>query len=75
MLRFHPPPMPVAWFAAEDLARAAALFPADRPVIALAPTANWAPKVWPAERFVALYQRLAATRMPGRGAGDPRRPR
>jgi len=23
------------------------------------PTANWAPKVWPAERFVALYQRLA----------------
>ena len=66
VLRLPSAPMPVAWFAAEDLARATALFPArGAPVIALAPTANWAPKVWPAERFVALYQRLAATCVPG----------
>ncbi len=57
--------MPVVWFSDEDSARATALVPAGRPVIALAPTANWAPKVWPAERFVALFQRLAETHMPG----------
>jgi heptosyltransferase III len=57
-------PLPVVWFSAEDSARAAALLPAGRPVIALAPTANWTPKVWPAERFVALFQRLAETYIP-----------
>ena len=45
------------------------------PVIALAPTANWAPKVWPAERFVALFQRLATEPFPGRGPGGDRRSR
>jgi len=58
-------PLPVVWFSAEDSARAAALFPSGQPVIALAPTANWAPKVWPAERFVALFQRLSETYIPG----------
>jgi heptosyltransferase III len=57
-------PRPVAWFAPEDATRVAALLP-DGPVIALAPTANWAPKVWPAERFAALFRRLAETHMPG----------
>jgi heptosyltransferase III len=58
-------PLPVVWFSAEDSAHVASLFPAGRPVIALAPTANWAPKVWPAERFVALFQRLVDTHIPG----------
>lgn len=58
-------PLPVAWFTAEDSARASALLPAGRPVIVLAPSANWAPKVWPAERFVAVFQRLAANAIPG----------
>jgi heptosyltransferase-3 len=57
-------PLPVVWFSAEDDARAGALLPAGRPVIALAPTANWTPKVWPAERFVTLFQRLAETYIP-----------
>jgi heptosyltransferase III len=57
-------PLPVVWFSAEDSDRAAALFPSGRPVIALAPTANWAPKVWPADRFVALFQRLCETYIP-----------
>jgi hypothetical protein len=43
VLRLDPPPLPVAWIAPEDQARATALLPADRPIIALAPTANWAP--------------------------------
>jgi ADP-heptose:LPS heptosyltransferase len=65
VLGLDPPPLPVVWTAPEDRARAAALLPADRPVVALAPTANWAPKVWPAERFVAAFRALAADGLPG----------
>ena len=65
VLRLNKAPLPVVWFSAEDDARAIGLLPPGRPVIVLAPTANWAPKVWPAERFVALFQRLAATCVPG----------
>jgi ADP-heptose:LPS heptosyltransferase len=62
VLRLDPPPMPVAWFSGDDMARAAALLPSDgRPVIVLAPTANWRPKIWPADRFVDLFERLSAT--------------
>jgi ADP-heptose:LPS heptosyltransferase len=56
---FTPPPLPVAWTAPEDDAKAAALL-GDTPVIALGPTANWDGKIWPPERFVAEYQALAA---------------
>ncbi len=65
VLGVHPAPPPVVWFAPEDAARAAALSPPGRPVIVLAPTANWAPKIWPAERFVDLFHRLTATCLPG----------
>ncbi len=64
VLRLTPPPMPVAWFDAEDAARVAGFFTAGRPVVALAPTANWGPKIWPPDRFAALFQRLAASRLP-----------
>ncbi|MBN8903958.1 MAG: glycosyltransferase family 9 protein [Rhodospirillales bacterium] len=56
LLGLDPPPLPVVWTDAADEALAAALLPADRRVVALAPTANWAPKTWPAERFAALLQ-------------------
>ena len=65
VLGLDPPPLPVTWTAAADRARAASLLPADRPVVALAPTANWAPKVWPAERFAALFRALAAEPLAG----------
>jgi heptosyltransferase-3 len=65
VLGLDPPPLPVAWTAPEDRARAAALLPAGRRVIALGPTANWPPKVWPAERFAALFQVLASGPVPG----------
>jgi heptosyltransferase III len=65
VLRLEPPPLPVVWYSAEDSARALRLLPPDRPVIVLAPTANWAPKVWPAERFVTLFQRVEAAHMRG----------
>jgi ADP-heptose:LPS heptosyltransferase len=65
LLRLSPPPLPVAWTAPEDRARAAALLPAGGPVLALAPTANWSGKVWPAERFVALARALLAGPLAG----------
>jgi heptosyltransferase III len=65
VLRLDPPPLPVVWTAPQDNARAAVLLPADRPVVALAPTANWPPKTWPAERFAALFQALRAGPLPG----------
>jgi len=64
ILGLDPPPLPVAWTAAEDRARAAALLPAGRTLIGLGPTANWAPKVWPADRFAELYRALLE-RLPG----------
>jgi ADP-heptose:LPS heptosyltransferase len=56
--------LPVAWVSAADILQAAALIPAGGPVIGLGPTANWDGKIWPAERFVALFHVLAA-RLPG----------
>lgn len=64
VLRLDPPPPPVVWTAPEDEARARSLLPAQGRLIALGPTANWSGKVWPAERFVALFD-LVAARYPG----------
>lgn len=68
VLGLAPPPLPVAWSSAADQARAAALLPAGAPVIGLGPTANWRGKVWDANRFVALFDRLAAADGPLPGA-------
>lgn len=62
-LGFNPPPIPVAWTAPEDDAQASKLL-GDGPVIALAPTANWEGKVWPAERFIKLFYEVQA-KLPG----------
>ena len=75
ILGLDPPPPPVAWTGPEDRARAASLLPDGAVIIALAPTANWAPKIWPAERFAALFRALAAEwRWLGRDAGLASRP-
>ena len=65
VLKLDPPPLPVVWTGPEDQARARLLLPDGRPIVALGPTANWAPKTWPAERFAALFQLLAAGPLPG----------
>jgi len=54
---FSPAPLPVAWTAPADDARAAALI-GEAPIIALGPTANWDGKIWPPERFAELFQAL-----------------
>jgi len=59
ILSLTPPPLPVAWFNAADERRVRHVLGTDRPFIALAPTANWAPKVWPADRFAAAFRALA----------------
>jgi ADP-heptose:LPS heptosyltransferase len=58
ILALSPPPPPVVWTAPADVQRIAEIL-ADAPVIALAPTANWLPKVWPPERFAAFFHRMA----------------
>ena len=58
-------PLPVTWTAPEDREKAASLLPADGPIIALGPTANWAEKIWPPERFGKLFHALAAGPLPG----------
>jgi len=59
-LKLAEPPLPMAWWEAEDEAFAASVLPAEGMLIALCPTANSADKIWPADRFVALWERLAA---------------
>jgi ADP-heptose:LPS heptosyltransferase len=65
VIGIEPPALPVAWFDAADRARAECLIPAGAPVIGLGPTANWVGKIWPAERFVALFRGLAEGRVGG----------
>jgi ADP-heptose:LPS heptosyltransferase len=49
---------PRVWLAERQIRAACELVPGGGPVLALAPTANWGGKQWPAERFVTLAQRL-----------------
>ncbi|MEO0034855.1 MAG: hypothetical protein RLZZ501_878 [Pseudomonadota bacterium] len=60
LLDLDPPPPPCLWAGAAQHEAAARLIPAGPPVLAVGPTANWAAKQWPAERFVAAIGRLTA---------------
>src|SRR4051812_12865788 len=64
MLGLSPPPLPVVWIDEADQAQADIRLQTNRPIIALAPTANWQPKVWPAQRFADVFRRLAASDIP-----------
>ncbi|WP_299444534.1 glycosyltransferase family 9 protein [uncultured Rhodospira sp.] len=67
---FSHPPEPHLWTRPEDEAAADAALAGtgDGPILALAPTANWIAKVWPADRFVELARRLTAPDGPLPGA-------
>ncbi|HEY4045091.1 MAG TPA: glycosyltransferase family 9 protein [Rhodopila sp.] len=58
-------PLPVVWTTESDRTRAGNLLHTERPIIALAPTANWQPKIWPADRFAEAFRHLAAAHIPG----------
>lgn len=64
ILGLSPPPSPVAWIGEADQRRASDLVPIDRPIIALAPTANWWPKVWPPDRFATACTTLTTSLIP-----------
>ena len=64
-LGLSPPPLPVAWTDASDREMAARLLPAGAPIIGLGPTANWSGKIWPPDRFVALFGALQSGPFPG----------
>lgn len=64
VLGLTPPPLPVVWTDEADQRLVSGLLPFDRPIVVLAPTANWAPKVWPAVRFAAAFRELTASRLP-----------
>ncbi len=52
------PPLPRLWVTDAALAAAERLMAGSGPVVAVAPTANWAAKAWPADRFGAAIARL-----------------
>ena len=54
------PPAPVLWLDDAHRQWAAEWIPDGAPVLAVAPTANWRAKIWPAERFAELARRLTA---------------
>jgi lipopolysaccharide export system permease protein len=60
VLGITPPPDPYIWITPEATAQANRLLPSDRPILALAPAANWHAKQWPVENFIALVKSLTA---------------
>lgn len=62
------PLAPCVWLGDHHRRAAGNLVPDGMPVLALAPTANWGGKQWPAERFVALAERLTGPSGPLAGA-------
>lgn len=55
------PPAPQIWWSAVEEAVADKHIEGGSPILALGPTANWAAKIWPAERFIDLISRLTGT--------------
>lgn len=65
LLKLDPAPLPVVWTNPEDRAVAFRQLPSGGPIVALGPTANWTGKVWPAEKFAALFHALRSGPLPG----------
>ena len=63
-LGLSPPPSPVSWSDAADQARADALLPPGQCYVGLGPTANWSGKVWPPDRFAALFRAIRDQALP-----------
>lgn len=60
ILELVPPPAPKIWLSESNIEKAKSLLPQKRPCIAFGPAANWFPKQWPIEKFIALAQKLTA---------------
>ena len=53
------PTAPKLWLSKTSVDMAALIIPSGTSVIGLGVTANWLPKIWPAQNFVSLVSRLA----------------
>ncbi len=53
-----PAPVPVVWTSGMDRRHIHITLMTDQPIVVLAPTANWEPKVWPAERFAWFFHQM-----------------
>ena len=60
LLSLTPAPLPVTWTSQVERAQASRMLGTGVNWVALGPTANWDGKIWPAERFVALFNLLRA---------------
>ena len=60
VMEFPSPPPPRLWTNASHEEQAARLITESDSVLAVGPTANWQGKIWPAENFAALVERLTA---------------
>ena len=58
LLDLDEPPAPQLWWSATEENFAATEVGDGSPVLAIGPTANWAAKIWPAERFTQMMHRL-----------------
>jgi ADP-heptose:LPS heptosyltransferase len=58
MLGLSPAPVPVVWLSGMDRRHMEITLMTEQPIVVLAPTANWEPKVWPAERFAWFFHQL-----------------
>jgi heptosyltransferase-3 len=54
------PPSPRLWLSQKQMLEAEKLIPKGIPVLGVGPTANWAGKMWPSERFIEIIQWMTA---------------
>lgn len=62
VLHLNPPPAPYVWFsqAEHDFVKQRIPVLGKKPLLVIAPTANWGGKTWRAENFAALIQKIVA---------------
>ncbi len=67
VMRLSSVPAPKLWFSAAQEEKAKMLIPDGAPVLGIGPTANWAGKTWPAERFneIIAFMIAAGGKMEG----------
>lgn len=61
VLKLSPPPLPTVWLNDADQTMADQILPVSGPLIALGPTANWTGKIWPTDRYLALWAAVSKT--------------
>ncbi|MGV4876166.1 glycosyltransferase family 9 protein [Acetobacter indonesiensis] len=61
VLKLSPPPLPTVWLNDADQTMADQMLLVSGPLIALGPTANWTGKIWPTDRYLALWAAVSKT--------------